>query len=87
MAEILFPLFFVALIAASLFALVRSVGDSWERITAALDGRLVARPAAERVLGVTVRAPIDLPYVARRMGRPAIADPARPATPGQRKAA
>ena len=87
MAEILFPLLFVALIAAALFALVRSVGDSWERIVAALDGRLVARPAAERVLGVTVRKPIDLPYVARRMGRPAGADPARPATPGQRKAA
>ena len=43
--------------------------------------------AGERVLGVTVRSPIDLPYVARRMGRPAGADPVRPATPGQRQAA
>jgi hypothetical protein len=87
MAEILFPLSFLALIALASFVLVRSVADSWERIVAALDGRLIARPAAERVLGVTVRKPIDLPYVARRMGRTVGTDPARPVAPGKRKAA
>ena len=86
MAEIGFPLFFVALIAASVFVMAQSVAANWERILAALDGRLVKRPAVERVLAVSVGKPIDLPYVARRMGRPAAETP-RVAAPGRRKAA
>ena len=87
MAEIGFPLFFVALIGAAFFVLARSLAANWERILAALDGRLVTHPAEERVLAVSVCKPIDLPYVARRMGRPTAADAPRAPLPGRRKAA
>ena len=85
MTEILLPLLFTTLLASALVVLARSLAGNWERIAAALDGRLVVHPEPERVLAVVVRRPIDLPYVARRMGRPLPAE--RPATPRRRKAA
>ena len=85
MTQIIFPLMFVALIATALFVLARSIADSWERIIAALDGRLVVHPEPERVLAVSTCRPIDLPYVARRLGRPAPAE--RPTVRAHRKAA
>ena len=85
MTQILFPLLFTGLIATALVVLARSIAANWERIAAALDGRLVVHPEPDRVLGVAIREPIDLPYVARRMGRHAAAE--RPLAPGRRKAA
>ena len=87
MAEIGFPLFFLLVIGASIFAIARALAADWERITAALDGRLVAQPSADRVLTVSVCQPIDLPYVARRMGRAAPTDAPRAPAQNRRKAA
>ena len=87
MAEIGSTLLFLALIGASLFVLARTIAGNWERMMAALDGRLVTHPADERVLAVTMCRPIDLPYVARRMGRTAAVDAPRAPGAGRRKAA
>ncbi|WP_135083594.1 hypothetical protein [Sphingomonas parva] len=81
----LFPLLFLTLIGTALLVLARSIAASWERIVAALDGRLVIHPEPERVLGVSTCRPIDLPYVARRMGRPTVSE--RPLASVRRRAA
>lgn len=73
MAEIGFSLFFLLALVAALAALGHMVLGNRGRIIAALDRRLVAAPAPERILSVRTCAPIDLPYVARRMNRGAAA--------------
>ncbi|QAY75731.1 hypothetical protein [Sphingosinicella sp. BN140058] len=86
MAEIGFPVFFTLMLLAGICALAATVAAHWSRIVAALDGDLIAGPSPERILSVRTCAPADLPYVARRMDRAAVSEPARPA-PGRRKAA
>jgi hypothetical protein len=69
MAEIGFSLFFMVALVAAILALGRTISRSWERIAAALDGRLIVGPAPERILSIRTCAPIDLPYVAHRLYR------------------